>query len=48
VVESRGGPMDEIGGCVSSVERSQYPIDLSCLGDSRDKSGSSTSKLMKR
>jgi hypothetical protein len=38
MVESRGGPMEETGGCMSSFERSQYPIDLSCLGDSRDKS----------
>jgi hypothetical protein len=40
--------VDETGGHMSSVERSQYPVDLSCLGDSRDKSRSSTSKLMKR
>jgi hypothetical protein len=38
VVESRGGPMEEMDGHVSFVERSQYPADLSCLGDSRDKS----------
>jgi hypothetical protein len=30
--------VEETGGRVSSVERSQYPVDLSCLGDSRDKS----------
>jgi hypothetical protein len=30
--------MEETGGCMSSVERSQYPIDLSCFRDSRDKS----------
>jgi hypothetical protein len=37
VAESRGGPVEETGGHVSSFERSQYPVDLSRLGDSRDK-----------
>jgi hypothetical protein len=37
MAESRGGPMEEMGGCVSSFEGSQYPVDLSRLGDSQDK-----------
>jgi hypothetical protein len=37
VTESRGGPVEETSGCVSSVERIQYPVDLSFLRDSRDK-----------
>ena len=38
MAESRGGPVEEIGGRVSSVERSQYLVDLSCFRDSQDKS----------
>jgi hypothetical protein len=37
MAESRGGPVEETGVRVSYFERSQYPVDFSRLGDSRDK-----------
>jgi hypothetical protein len=36
--ESQGGLVEETGGCMSSFEGIQHPIDLSCLRDLRDKS----------